>query len=79
MGVRLGVANFCLGQSIGIDENKLSLRKKLRNLRNLILKSQFSIFDSFRSYIRFFEVLIVSGLWALSERGKLFFGSIDRY
>jgi len=47
VGVRVGVAYSC---------NKLALRIKLRNLN---LKSQFSIFDSFRdihSYLRFFEV-----------------------
>jgi len=68
MGVRVGVANYFLDQSIGIDEtntfrvgvaysrNKLALRIRLRNLN---LKSQFSIFDSFRdprSYLRFFDV-----------------------
>jgi len=75
MGVRVGVANLFLDQSIGIDEtntfqvfiyycgrhrlgrlggvrvgvaysrNKLALRSRLRNLH---LRSPFSIFDSFR-------------------------------
>jgi len=63
VGVKAGVAYL---------RNKPALRTRLRNLN---MKSQFSIFDSFRD-IRvhtydFFK--FVGGLWTLGGRGKLFF------
>jgi len=53
--------------------NKLVLRTQLRNLN---LKSQFSIFHIFRDIrVHIYDfVKFVGGLWALNGRGKLFFG-----
>jgi len=83
MGVRVG------DQSIGIDENmfvcmkivgvaysrnKFALRIRLRNLN---LKSQFSIFGSFRDIrVHTYDFLKFVGV---KEGASIFFGSIDRY
>jgi len=58
--------------------NKIALHTTLRNLN---LKSQFSIFDSFRDIrVHSYDLLkFVGGLWALKWAGNLFVGSIDRY
>jgi len=55
VGVRVGVA---------YSRNKLALRARLRNLN---LRSQFSIFDSFRDiHVHTYDFLrSVGGLWAL--------------
>jgi len=53
VGVREGLA---------YSRNKLALRSRIRNLN---LKSQFSIFDIFR-YIRVHVTIFVGGLWALN-------------
>jgi len=62
VGVRVGVSS---------TRNKLVLRRRLRNLN---LKSQFSIFDSFQIFAFIFAIFW--SLWALKWAWKIFFGSI---
>jgi len=64
VGVRVGVA---------YSRNKLALRLRLRNLN---LKSQFSIFDSFPDIrVHTYDFLkFVGGLWALKWSCQLFLG-----
>jgi len=69
VGVRVGVAYL---------RNKLALRTRLRNLN---LRSHFSIFDSFLDIlVHIYDFLkLVGGLWALKWAWQTFFGSIGRY
>jgi len=73
VGVKVGVADFFFGLWALLAW--LALRRRLRNLN---LRSHFSIFDSFR-YIRvhIYDFLKFMGL-ALRWAWQTFFGSIDR-
>jgi len=56
---------------VAYSRNKLALGTKLRNLD---LKAQFSIVDSFRDiHVHTYDFLkFVGGLWAVCGRGKFF-------
>jgi len=63
---------------VAYSRNKLALRTRLRNLN---LKSLFSIFNSFRDiYVHIYNFLkFVGGLWSLKWAWQTLFRSNDRY
>jgi len=69
---------------VGVKVGVASLRNKgalLIRLRNLNLRFQFSIFDSFPDiHVHTYDFLkFVGGLWTLKWAWQTFFGSIDSY
>jgi len=63
---------------VAYSRNKLALRTRLRNQN---LKSQYSIFDTFRDMrVHIYDFLkFMDGLWALKWAWHTFFWTTDRY